>query len=112
MIDVNLNTVCGGYLAREFERRLPEAIEAVKKTGKAASLNIKVTFKPMEGMSTMFTSHATVKAALPVEEHGGMCQLEDGKLQTDTPTIQLNLPFPAQRTIEDAIAEAERRRDQ
>lgn len=108
MIDVNLNTVCGGYLAQEFDKRLPELMRVVKETGKSASINIKVTFKPMKGMNTMFTSHATLRTSLPVEEHGGMCQIEDGRLLTDSPLVQLDLPYPDQVTIEEAIANAER----
>lgn len=96
MIDLTLDTVCGGYLEKEFRRQLPMVLETMQESGKAVSLNIKVTFKPVAGMETTFTSHATVRPSLPVREKGGFCQIVDGKPMVDPEPIDttMALPFP------------------
>lgn len=102
MIDLTLNTVCGGYLEQEFKRYLPMLLEAMQESKKAVSLNIKVTFKPIADMETTFTSHATIKPALPVREKGGFCQVIDGRVMVEPKAVDMTLPipFPADMTVE------------
>lgn len=104
MIEVNLNTVCGGYLAQEFEKSLPTALEAMKSSGKPVSMKIMVTFKPIKEMEQTFTAHAKFQTVLPVIEIGGFCQLASGGegLVTESPVLELKA-----FTIEGAIAAAE-----
>lgn len=102
MIDLTLNTVCGGYLEQEFKRYLPMLLEAMQESKKAVSLNIKVTFKPIADMETTFTSHATIKPALPVREKGGFCQVIDGRVMVEPEAVDMTmtLPFPEGMTVE------------
>lgn len=102
MIDLTLDTVCGGYLEKEFKRYLPMLLEAMQESKKAVSLNIKVTFKPIADMETTFTSHATIKPALPVREKGGFCQVIDGRVMVESDAVDMTLPipFPESMTVE------------
>lgn len=102
MIDLTLSTVCGGYLEKEFKRQLPMVLETMQESGKAVSLNIKVTFKPVTGMETTFTSHATVKPSLPIQEKGGFCQILDGRVVVEPEPIDttMTLPFPEDITVQ------------
>lgn len=110
MIELTLDTVCNGQLVQEFADAIPKMVEAVQATQKAASVTLKVTLKPIKGMTSTFTTHVKSQVSLPVVEHGGFAQLADGKLITESPILQIGDEINHQMTIEEVI-ELEGRND-
>jgi hypothetical protein len=108
MVDVTLETVANGVLPLEFANALPKMVEALKATGKAASVTMKVTLKPMKNMNTTYTTHATTRMSLPVVEYGALAQMVEGRLVTDPPIFSLEDSERHQITIDEAITQIER----
>ena len=101
MNELTLDTICDGHLAEEFKRYLPALMESIQETGKPASLNIKLTFKPVKDMDTMFTAHAKVRPSLPVKEKGSFFQWAGGKAISEGSTLGLPFGEPVMMTTHD-----------
>lgn len=61
-----------GLAHDEATRKLREAVEAVQRTGKAATVTVKFAIKPVEKIPNAFRIQDTVTAAIPDEPRTSM----------------------------------------
>lgn len=94
MTELDLNKICDGHLQREFARLLPGVLTAANKTGKKATVTLKITVDPINGepgIPPAFCFTAVVRCSLPSSRKDERYSLLDGKLSNSDGTM--SLPF-------------------
>ncbi|OBI95580.1 hypothetical protein [Mycobacterium sp. 1465703.0] len=61
-----------GLAHDEASRKLREAVEAVQRTGKAASVTVKLSIKPVEKIPNAFRIQDSITASIPEEPRTSM----------------------------------------
>lgn len=91
-----LLTHAKGRAHDEATRKLREAVEAVQRTGKAASVTVKLSIKPVDKIPNAFRIQDAVTSAIPEDprtsmwfgdDHGGLHRNDpnQGELPYETP---------------------------
>lgn len=95
MQSLNLSSLSGGQLNKEFEAAYKDIVDSLNH-GEKATITIKVELSRIPDTQTMFNVKHDIKVANPPIKKSSICKIENGELLTEDAVKENLLPFMAE----------------